>query len=437
VRAWGSNEHGQLGDGTWDDRLSPVAVAGLTHVLSLAAGKSHSVAVSGGLGPVFNMAYTWGSNAEGQLGDGTHVSRNRPTRMWFQGSPRGAVMEVAAGEAHTLARTMTGTVWAWGRNDHGQLGDGTRVQRPVPVQIARLTDVSSVAAGADHSVALHQDGTVGAWGGNGWGQLGTGGAGSDQLTPVQTRLLRGATQISAGRNFTLAVWQLAPPQLAVGVAYDAITLPAGSRAQTPVVVFTNAGPVRRLELSVTGLPAGVTATIDQANLLTDWLGTLTLSSTELARLGPATLTITAQTAPGAPHPASDTTTIALTVAEPADAGCAAADDTDVDIPDIGAATSMVVIPGCDQPDLTSSTVEVHVVHPRRGDLAIDLVDPDGRSIRLKNKNPTDTRPNVNARFQVQVNQDLADRLDNSQWRLRIEDTATGATGHLTGWSLHL
>ena len=88
-------------------------------------------------------------------------------------------------------------------------------------------------------------------------------------------------------------------------------------------------------------------------------------------------------------------------------------------------------------DLNSSIVEVHIVHPRRGDLVIDLIDPHGRTIRLKSSDPADTRPNMDAQFPIELDPDLQDRLNDGPFRLRVEDVATGAVGYLDRWTLYL
>src|SRR5689334_1668925 len=81
-----------------------------------------------------------------------------------------AVKAIAAGASHGLALLSDGTVWAWGHNDHGQLGDGTYKDRPVPVQVNGLADTVAIAAGQIHSLALKKDGTVWVWGSTGLGE---------------------------------------------------------------------------------------------------------------------------------------------------------------------------------------------------------------------------------------------------------------------------
>jgi hypothetical protein len=95
-----------------------------------------------------------------------------------------ASMAIAAGGFHSLALKGDGTVWAWGYNRDGQLGDGTTTNRTTPVQVSGLSGVTAIAAGTHHSLALKGDGTVWAWGGNWYGQLGDGTT-TNSTTPVQ------------------------------------------------------------------------------------------------------------------------------------------------------------------------------------------------------------------------------------------------------------
>ena len=123
--------------------------------------------------------WSWGWNAMGQLGDGTTADRHAPVQV----PDLAGVVAVSAGAYHTLALRRDGTVWAWGYNAVGQLGDGTTVDRRRPVRVGNLTGVVAVAAGGLHSLALRGDGTVWAWGFNGFGQLGDRTT-ATRLTPV-------------------------------------------------------------------------------------------------------------------------------------------------------------------------------------------------------------------------------------------------------------
>lgn len=114
------------------------------------------------------------------------------------------IVEVAAGGNHSLALASDGTVWAWGDNSGGQLGNGTTGYSAVPVQVVGLSNVSTIVAGGAHSIAQKNDGTVWAWGNNASGQLGVGTT-WNQNTPVQVTGLTNATAISGGKGHTLAL----------------------------------------------------------------------------------------------------------------------------------------------------------------------------------------------------------------------------------------
>ncbi len=98
------------------------------------------------------------------------ATKNRLTPV--QVSDLSGVIAIAAGEYHSLALKSNGTVWAWGRNNYGQLGNGTTTNKNTPVQVSGLSSVIAIAAGTFHSIALKSDGTVWAWGVNEYGQLG-------------------------------------------------------------------------------------------------------------------------------------------------------------------------------------------------------------------------------------------------------------------------
>nr|WP_238539723.1 hypothetical protein [Corallococcus macrosporus] len=102
-----------------------------------------------------------------------------------------------------MAVRQGGTVWAWGNNALGQLGDGTYAERPMPVQVPGLTGVTAISSGEAHTVAVGQGGTVWAWGNNALGQLGDG-TRTDRHTPVQVPGLTGVTAISSGEAHTVA-----------------------------------------------------------------------------------------------------------------------------------------------------------------------------------------------------------------------------------------
>lgn len=199
--SWGANTNGQLGDGTQTLKSSPIQVTALSGVAAISAGGSHSVAVKAD-----GTAWSWGLNGNGQLGDGTQTQRLTPVQVKDPGDPSTyltGVVAVAAGPTHTLALKANGSVWSWGSNGNGQLGDNTQTQRLLPVQVkgpggsGTLGGAVAIAAGEYHSYALKGDGTVFAWGKNFNGQLGDGTT-TQWLAPVQVSGLTGVVKLLAG-----------------------------------------------------------------------------------------------------------------------------------------------------------------------------------------------------------------------------------------------
>jgi alpha-tubulin suppressor-like RCC1 family protein len=218
VRAWGDNRRGQLGNGTRASSPVPVKVAGLSQVTGISAGYDASIATrTSGISAITSV-WTWGGNDFGQLGDGTLTSRSTPERvtglpLYIAGISAGggfAAFLGAGGSSATggFAAVLgtDGTVWAWGDDSVGQLGNApssTPVTRPVNT-IGTGSGIIQLSAGGFHMVALKSNGTVLAWGGNAYGQLGNGS--TAQVTgPVQVTGLTNATQVAAGGEFSLAV----------------------------------------------------------------------------------------------------------------------------------------------------------------------------------------------------------------------------------------
>jgi alpha-tubulin suppressor-like RCC1 family protein len=173
---------------------SPVTTGEYRRV-GVSAGTYHTI-----LAKADGTVWTWGGNYEGQIGDGTTTSR--PTPMPVSGLS--GVVAVAAGYYHSVALKSDGTLWAWGRNMFGQLGDGTATQRLTPVQVLGISGVTAVAGGANSTYALKSDGTVWAWGNNFEGQLGDG-TKTDHYSPVQVQGLSDVTAIAAGELHAAAL----------------------------------------------------------------------------------------------------------------------------------------------------------------------------------------------------------------------------------------
>jgi alpha-tubulin suppressor-like RCC1 family protein len=224
LRAWGRNLQGELGDGSGTQQSSPVQVSSLTDVVAIAAGSSLSLALkrdgsiwqwgsdgvtnygsvpvqktglrgitSIALGTNFALAvqtdgaaagtlWSWGNNQTGQLGDDTTTSRSDPVAMATN------ITAAAGANFWAYGLQLEGTVLAWGLNGEYQLGDGTTISRYRPAPIPGLTGVAALTTGGSAGSSLHTDGTVSSWGLNSFGQLGDR-TGSPRPTPVQTAVV--------------------------------------------------------------------------------------------------------------------------------------------------------------------------------------------------------------------------------------------------------
>jgi len=229
VYAWGEGTLGQLGNGTWTSSSTPVEVLNedgtgyLSNVASISAGSYHSLArLKDG------TVRSWGDNEFGQLGNGKSGATEKSSKPVVVTGLSG-VSDIAAGGFFSLAILAQGTVsiaddtvWSWGSNRYGQLGNGTEVDSSVPVQVhgvgdsGFLTGVSDIAAGWFHSLALLSDGAVNSWGRNNYGQLGNG-IYANSPTPVFVKNtdgsgnLSGAKAIAAGAYHSLAITDAGTP----------------------------------------------------------------------------------------------------------------------------------------------------------------------------------------------------------------------------------
>jgi alpha-tubulin suppressor-like RCC1 family protein len=199
VLAWGDNTSGQLGNGAASPNASaenPVTVKGLAGVTQVSAGDEHSLALLSN-----GTVMAWGSNSHGELGNGTTTSSAVPVAV----TGLTGVKFVSAGPGYSLAVFTGGRVMAWGNGGNGQLGDGRYADSHLPVAVGGLTGVSAVAAGGQHVLALRTDGTARAWGANDGGQLGNGGPPGSSNVPVTVKGLTGAVAVSAGNGHSLAL----------------------------------------------------------------------------------------------------------------------------------------------------------------------------------------------------------------------------------------
>jgi alpha-tubulin suppressor-like RCC1 family protein len=229
VFAWGMNDYGQIGDNTSNiNRLNPVQVLGtggsgnLTGIVSIAAGLYHSMALKED-----GTVWAWGNNVDGQIGNNSSGG-NVLTPVQVVGvngiGDLTGIVAIAAGYSYSIALKSDGTVCAWGNNYYGQLGDNSQANRTIPVKVCATSTMSGTCAtnlqnivaiaagiGSTHSIALKSDGTVYAWGYNNAGQIGNNSSGGNVLTPVQVvgvngiGDLTGIVAIAAGTYHSLAL----------------------------------------------------------------------------------------------------------------------------------------------------------------------------------------------------------------------------------------
>jgi hypothetical protein len=195
----GENAYGQLGNGTFGgESLEPQLINGLDGIIAVQAGDSHSVALKKD-----GTVWTWGYNGSGQLGDGTTLRSSLPHKVAGVSN----VKSIAAGKGHTVVLKHDGTVLAWGANLSGQSGNGDYNNCLSPTQVSGLQGVEAIAAGQFNTLALKKDGTVWSWGYNGNGQLGNGESMKNARTPVQVAGLDKVRAVAAGNSHVVALKQ--------------------------------------------------------------------------------------------------------------------------------------------------------------------------------------------------------------------------------------
>jgi alpha-tubulin suppressor-like RCC1 family protein len=258
VMSWGENDFGELGylgegpslcgEGEPGRCVStPTPIKGLTGVTAIAAGEHHALALLSN-----GTVVSWGNNDSGELGDGTQEAKYEPTPVSGLSGLSGlsGVVSIGAGAVDSLALMSDGTIWEWGSNELGELGDGTNTGpercnefapnvacSTVPVEVPGLSTVTQMAAGFRHTLALLEDGTVRAWGFNEFGALGVGEVGPEgcdgHVTPRCSRVpvtVEGLTGVSA-----IAVNAGADDSIAFGPLTPTVTAVEGSEAAPAAV----------------------------------------------------------------------------------------------------------------------------------------------------------------------------------------------------------
>jgi len=219
VRAWGGNSNGQLGINDTTEVNTQVRVHGpgntgfLTGIVSVVARENFSLALKAD-----STVWAWGYNADGESGNNTKKDNWVPVQVHGPGNVGflKSIVSISGGYAHALALRRDSTVWAWGDNTNGELGDNTTVNDSTPVQVhganntGFLTGIIAIAAGQQFSLALKADSTVWAWGFNQVASLGDY-TSVERHTPIQVHspgnigFLTGVTAIAAGGGHALAI----------------------------------------------------------------------------------------------------------------------------------------------------------------------------------------------------------------------------------------
>jgi len=183
---WGLNSSGQLGDNNPENKSSPVqTVSGGTNWKQVSVGSSHAAAIK-----TDGTLWLWGDGSTGLTGDNTTTSRSSPVQTVSSGANW---KQVSAGATNTAAIKTDGTLWAWGLNQFGGVGDNTTISRSSPVQtVSSGTNWKQVSAGGAHTAAIKTDGTLWLWGSNVYGRLGDN-SNIPKSSPVQT--------VSSGTNW--------------------------------------------------------------------------------------------------------------------------------------------------------------------------------------------------------------------------------------------
>ena len=232
VWSFGNNSTGQLGHGTTSStpQPTPTQIQGLTGVQAVAAGINFSLALT-----TTGTVYAWGSNNEGQLGTTDNIWHDSPVQLGLSN-----IVAIAAGGRHGVALTVTGEVLTWGENNYGQLGNGGTTDTNTPATV--FSNAIAIGAGTDHTVVIKNDGTAWGWGRNGSGRLGNDDpTGASSTTPVQ---MIGVTDaVAASGGYVHTVVRLANGSLVAAGENSNGELGDGTttdrRTAVPVLAITN------------------------------------------------------------------------------------------------------------------------------------------------------------------------------------------------------
>ena len=241
VKCWGRNDYGQIGDGSYTDSSVPKTVAALTSGISeVSAGQNFNCALTDQDG-----VKCWGSNGNGELGNGTTISSSIPVDVTGLNTK---ITAINSSLSHTCALTLQGGVKCWGSNWKGQLGNGTINHSSTPVDVLGLSSgIIAISAGGEYTCALTDQGGIKCWGDNQYGQLGDGTT-IRRTTPVDvTGLTGGVVAVDAGGDSTCALTTLQGVKCWGNNQYGRVGDGTGTNRTTPVTVLVE-------ETAPTGTP---------------------------------------------------------------------------------------------------------------------------------------------------------------------------------------
>ena len=211
---WGNNGEGQLGNGVTNSQsTNPVPVTGGLQFQMVSAGFGHTCGVT-----TQNQVYCWGSNARGQLGDGSFHGRSTPVLVSGQPPLSLRFRFVSAGFVHTCAIHLSDSAWCWGNNDNGRLGDGTTTERLTPTPVLGGLEFRRIVAGGFQTCGVTTGSRAYCWGRNEQGQLGDGTL-TTRLTPVPVAGGRSFRWVTTGSARISFKWQSASCGISAGQAY--------------------------------------------------------------------------------------------------------------------------------------------------------------------------------------------------------------------------
>lgn len=197
VKCFGENNDGQLGTGDFNPNMNPTSVIGISDAISISVSTqgSHSCAVLSN-----GKINCWGRNDFGQLGNGSIAKSNVPVEVLEIDN----AVQVSVGSLGTCARLSDGTVRCWGRNDFGQLGDGTNSNSLTPVPVYALRNVVHISSGGENTCARKSNGVLVCWGNNAEGELGNGGDQNSSI-PVNVKNIISISNMDVGESHACAV----------------------------------------------------------------------------------------------------------------------------------------------------------------------------------------------------------------------------------------